>query len=90
MTLSVHLIQMKQMVGLGVHDTHFLYYLRRVFSYTTSDHSTHMRKFIEKKSHTPRYLVKISHKKYRVAKSNVTHKPDTTNPFINRSWVEPK
>ena len=48
-----------------------------------------MRKFIEKKSHTPWYLVKISHKKSWLAKSNTTHKPNTTNPFINKSiWLE--
>ena len=56
MTLSVHLIQMKQMVGLGVHDTHFLYYLRRVFSYTTSDHSTHIENSCHK---TLYYLLKV-------------------------------
>ena len=49
-----------------------------------------MRKLIEKKSHMPWYLVKISHKKSRLAKPDTTHKPNTINPFINKSWVEAK
>ena len=45
------------MVGLSVHDTHFLYYLRPVFSYTTSDHSTHIENSCHK---TLYYLLQVN------------------------------
>ena len=39
---------------------HFLYYLRRVFSYTTSDHSTHNSTHIENSCHkTLHYLLQV-------------------------------
>ena len=60
------------------------------------DYYLNMRKFIEKKSHTTRYLVTISHKKshtlqyLRVSKSNMTRKPNMTYHFINNSRVKVK